>query len=179
MKYIYDDNLETARLRTRKVTKNDISIWADFFIDEEAVKFLPVLEFCSAEDTAAYWIDKQLNRYVDERFGLQALIEKSTNNFIGLCGLLSQEIDGKIEIEVGYHILKKYWGQGFAPEASKLFIDYAFKNNLQDSVISIIDKNNIKSQRVADKNGLVMEKEIKWSDKDVYIYRIIKRDWKN
>jgi RimJ/RimL family protein N-acetyltransferase len=83
-----------------------------------------------------------------------------------------QEVDGVNEIEVGYHIFKKYWGLGYAPEAAKLFIDYAFQNELTDSVISIIDIRNIKSQRVAEKNGLKREKQTIWSGLEVHIYRI-------
>ena len=89
-----------------------------------------------------------------------------------------QEVDRETEIEVGYHIFKRFWGQGFAPEAAKLFIDYAFKNNLSNSIISIININNIRSQQVAEKNGLVREKQTNWLDLNVYIYRIKKEDWR-
>ncbi len=178
MKYIYEDNLETERLITRKLNELDIPAWAEFFKDKEAVQFFPDFGLTSENERAKHWVEKQLNRYRDQRFGLQALIDKRTNNFVGQCGLLTQEVDGKIETEVGYHIFKKYWGQGFAPEAAKLFIDHAFKNNLSDSVISIIDRKNIKSQRVADKNGLKRDGETEWSDLEVYIYRIHKHEWK-
>ena len=81
----------------------------------------------------------------------------------------------KKEIEVGYHVLKKFWGQGYATEAAKLFIDYAFKNELANSIVSVIDVENFKSQKVAKKNGLTIDKKTKWLDhEDVYIYRIIK-----
>ena len=173
-KYIYQDNLESLRLVTRKLIENDIVIWSDFFAEKDAVELFPTFGLITNSDRAKQWIEKQLARYSDNRFGLQALIDKTSKKIIGQCGLVTQEVDGKTEIEVGYHILKQYWGQGYAPEAAKLFIDYAFKNNLTQSVISIIDKRNFKSQRVAEKNGLKIEKEIKWSGMDVYIYRIEK-----
>lgn len=173
--YVYGDNLTSERLRTRFLTKGDLPYWADFFKDKEAIALFPPMEG-SAEQKAEAWINRILQRYMDKRFGLQAIFEKETNTFIGQCGLLLQEVDGTTEVEVGYHILKKYWGKGYAPEAAKLFIDYAFKNELASSVISIIDKRNTKSQRVADKNGLLLEKETKWSGIDVYIYRIYKKN---
>lgn len=176
--YTYQDNLESTRLITRKLTKDDIITWSDFFKDKEAIEFFPTLGLPTNEDRAKEWIEKQLNRYAENRYGLQALIDKRSNVFIGMCGLLTQKVDRKIELEVGYHILKKYWGQGFAPEAARLFINYAFKNNLASSVISIIDKGNIKSQRVADKNSLIRERETIWSGFDVYIYRIRQADLK-
>ncbi len=120
-------------------------------------------------------IETQLARYAENRFGLQALVNKSTNEFIGLCGLLAQEVDGINEIEVGYHILKKQWEQAYATEAAKLFIDYAFEHHLTLSVVSVIDVDNFKSQRVAEKNGLKIDKQTKWiGDEDVFIYRISK-----
>lgn len=175
--YIYEDNLQSDRLLTRKLRETDIETWAFFFEDEEATQFLYLysLGLNSNIEISTHMITKQLERYENNRFGLQVIIDKKTNDFIGLCGLLSQEVDGKSEIEVGYHLFKQYWGQGYAPEAAKLFIDYAFKNNLTASVISVIDTENIKSQRVAEKNGLTIDKKTKWlDDEEVYIYRIHK-----
>lgn len=120
------------------------------------------------------WIEKQLKRYADNRFGLQAINDKHSGEFIGQCGLLAQEVDGIQEVEVGYHIFKNFRGKGYAPEAARLFIDYAFNNDLTESLISIIHVDNIKSQRVADKNRLTREKETSWSGLQVYIYRINK-----
>lgn len=172
--YSYDDNLKSKRLLTRFLTAEDILIWADFFSDKEAVEFLPTFGLSSNLERATYWIQRQLSRYKENNFGLQALIDKKTKEFVGQCGLIKQEVDGQIEIEVGYHIFKRFWGQGYAPEAAKLFIDYAFNNNLTDSVISIIDIQNIRSQIVAEKNGLKREKQTKWQEKDVFIYRVSK-----
>lgn len=179
--YIYKDQLTSERLITRYLTLDDIPIWEEFFEDEEAVEFLSLhlLGLKSNLEFSTHMIEKQLARYAENRFGLQALIDKSTNEFIGLCGLLAQEIDGINEIEVGYHILKKNWKQGYATEAAKLFIDYAFENDLTSSVVSVIDVDNFKSQRVAEKNGLKIDKQTKWiGDEDVYIYRITKDEKK-
>jgi RimJ/RimL family protein N-acetyltransferase len=103
------------------------------------------------------------------------LINKDTNEFVGQCGLLAQEVDGEQKVEVGYHIFKKHWGQGYAPEAAKLFIDYGFKNNQATSIISIINTGNVRSQKVAHKNSLTKIKQTTWSNLDVFIYQIDKK----
>ena len=178
-KYIYEDNLQSERLLTRKLNESDYLTWEEFFEDKEAVEFLNLssLGFNSNIEYSTHMINKQLERYKEKRFGHQALIDKETKNFIGICGLLTQEIDGKKEIEVGYHILKKYWRKGYATEAAKLFIDYAFKNELANSIVSVIDIENFKSQKVAEKNGLTIDKKTKWlDDEEVFIYRIIKEN---
>ncbi len=172
--YIYEDKLESERLITRKLIYDDRKIWCNFLSDKEAVEFFPDFGEKSAEERALYWIDKQMGRYAENRYGLQALINKQTNEFIGQCGLLLQEVNGKTEVEVGYHIFKKYWGQGYAPEAAKLFLNYGFKNDQATSIISIIHTKNKKSQRVAEKNGLIRGEEATWMELPVFIYRINK-----
>lgn len=174
--YTYRDHIETVRLLTRFLTPEDITLWADFFKDKDALEFFPAFNFTTNEEIAKWWIEKQLTRYQQKQFGLQALINKETKELVGQCGLLTQEVDGVTEVEVAYHVFKKYWGQGFAPEAARVFIDYAFQNNVADTVVSIIDVRNVKAQSVAVKAGLSREKQTRWSDHDVYIYRIRKED---
>jgi [ribosomal protein S5]-alanine N-acetyltransferase len=170
--YKYHDQLETDRLTTRFLTQEDILPWSAFFADEEAIKFFPDLQGDSGLDKSKHWIERQFSRYRENTYGLQALIRKETREFVGQCGLLIQEVDGLKETEVSYHILKKYWGNGYAPEAARLFINYAFSEKLTDSVISIIDTGNRKSQRVAEKNGLTVDKVTRHKELEVFIYRI-------
>jgi ribosomal-protein-alanine N-acetyltransferase len=176
--YVYPDEIESARLITQKLTESHILPWADFFKDKEAIEYFPSYDGTDLERSKS-WMERQLMRYTENRYGMQALLDKKSNEFIGQCGLLAQEVDGIAELEVGYHIFKRHWGQGYAPEAARLFINFAFENNLSDSIISIIHVNNLRSQRVADKNGLTREKQTKWLDLDVYIYRINKDNWSN
>jgi len=178
MSYQYEDNLESGRLITRFITLDDVPAWSEFFKDKEAIEYFPVMDLPDDEARARHWIERQLMRYANHKYGLQVLIEKKTNRFVGLCGLITQDLDGKEELEVGYHVFRKYWGQGFAPEAAKLFFDYAFNNNLSATVISIIHKDNIRSQRVAEKNGLKRDSETTWNNLEVFIYRVRKEDWK-
>lgn len=176
--YYYQDNLESDRLRTRFLQKDDVQKWIPFCEDEEAVTFLKLFMKPNHLESSQNWIDRQLSRYQEKRYGLQAVLDKNTGELLGQTGLLKQEIDGKWEIEVGYHMFKKNWGKGYAPEAARLFIDFVFSNNLAPSVISIIDINNVNSQRVAEKNGLKRETQTRWQGMDVFIYRIHKADWK-
>ena len=177
--YIYNDALESERLTTRFLTEDDISAWTSFCSDEESMEFFPELKLKTPQESAEFWIGLQLNRYAENRYGLQALIHKQTGEFIGQCGLLSQVVGEQKELEVGYHVFRKYWGQGYAPEAARMFIDFAFQNNQATSVISIIDVPNSKSQKVAEKNNLVREKRMIWSELDVFIYRIEKNQFNN
>ena len=173
-KYFYQDNLESLRLKTRFLTLDDINTWSEFFKSLEAIELFPAHFLPPGENHAAVWIERQLNRYKDKLYGVQAILDKSTGEFLGQAGLITQEVDEIKELEVGYHMLKKYWGNGYAPEAAKLFLDFAFKHQLNDSVISIINVKNFRSQRVAEKNGLQIDKKTIWREIPVYIYRIWK-----
>lgn len=175
--YTYKDQLESDRIITRFLTEKDYKAWSEFFEDDEATELFPDSDFQTNDEIAKHWIDKQMLRYKNKAYGLQALIDKQTNEFIGLCGLITQTVDDKPEVEVGYHILKKHWGKGLATEVSKLFLDFAFQNKQTNSVVSIIDKRNIRSEKVVIKNGLKREKETIWSGIEVYIYRIFEKDW--
>lgn len=169
--YLYEDGLTTERLCTRFLAPDDIKAWSKFFEDRDAIEFIPSHGLNSSEERAKFWIERQVKRYEHKRFGLQALIHIQTREFIGQCGLLLQEVDGKKELEVGYYIFKKYWGQGYATEAAQRFKTYAFKNKLADSVISIIDTGNVRSQKVAEKNGMSRGVQTKWQNIDAFIYR--------
>lgn len=167
-------HLETERLNIRPLTLDDVETWRPFTEDAQAMEFMMTFYRDETIDTPLHWITFQLNRYAEGRYGLMALLDKHTGEFIGLCGLLAQVIDDMPELEVGYHIFPKHWGKGYAPEAAKFFMDFAFDNNLSDNIISVIDVGNVKSQRVAEKNGLFREKQTVQKGDDVYVYRKFK-----
>jgi len=169
--YTYKDNLETDRLITRFITIDDIDTWTGFFETEECVKYFPTFGLTTAKARAEHWIKRCVERYSLNLFGLQALIDKETNEFIGQCGLLTQEVDGIKEIEVGYHLLRNHWGKGYATEAGNAFKTYGFQTKQTQSIISIIHIDNIASQKVALRNGMTNEKRTNWNDLDVLIFR--------
>jgi ribosomal-protein-alanine N-acetyltransferase len=170
--YYYADKLESPRLRTRWLTTADIPAWSIFMADPHVQQFFPNPDQLSAEERAASWVNRQLERYATQSFGLQALIDQQTQAFVGQCGLLLQQVDGRQELEVGYHIFSEFRGKGYAPEAAKLFLDFALQHRQADSVISIIHTANANSQQVAAKNGFVRENQTVYSGSEVYIYRL-------
>ena len=173
MKNHYSDQLKSQRLTTRFITKSDAQTWCDFVSHKEATEFFP--DFYAPNDPlpmAEKFLEKQFIRYKEKRYGLQALITKENGKFIGLCGLLDQTIDNQQELEIGYHILPQYWNMGYATEAAKTFMNFAKENALGHSLISIIDVENSKSQRVAEKNGFTKENRTNYQGYDVWIYRI-------
>ena len=117
---MYYQNYQTARLNIRELVIEDISIWTNFFDDPIHLKHLPLPlpTGLSNHQKAEFWIDKQFTRYKENRFGLMALINKDSNELMGMCGLLSQELDGEPVLELVYHLLSPWWGKGYAIEAA-------------------------------------------------------------
>ncbi len=171
MRYLYEDQLYSDRLFTRFLRPEDMETWEPFFENKLCTQFLSNFPDLSPMEKAKHMIDKQIERYDQKRYGLQMISNRIDNKPIGLCGLLLQQVDDVVELEVGYHFLYQHWGFGYATEAASIMIEYARKNKLSDSVISIIDLLNYKSQAVAERNGFVREKELLYFGDEVYIYR--------
>lgn len=177
--YTYTDGLETARLHTRFIVPEDAGTWMEFVKDPINTTFFPNEDKLPDEEWVNRWIGFSIQRYATNRYGLQALINKETGEFIGLCGLLLQELNGVNEVEVGYHILRKHWYKGYASEAAQLFRDYGFKSNAADNIISIIHPLNVQSKNVARKNGMTLsEQGTFFRGKEVDVFRINRSEWK-
>jgi RimJ/RimL family protein N-acetyltransferase len=161
--------LETPRLRLREFVSQDVDALALILTDAGTMRYDPVLfDRARVED----WIARNRRRYAANGHGLWALILKSTGELIGDCGVTVQSVDDIDELEVGYHLRRHHWGQGYASEAAQACRDWAFQNRSADYVISLIRPENLPSRRVAERNGMTVWKEIIWRDLPHSVYRI-------
>lgn len=175
--YLYQDGLQTERLITRFLQEADLEIFIPFMADKECTRFIPYYGIDNPTERATHIIEKQLLRYQENRYGLQLLLDKKTQAPIGMCGLLLQDVDGRPELEIGYHLLKENWGKGYAIEAAKAFKQYGFAHTQTDSIVSMIDVDNLRSQRVARQNGMLPEPQRRWLEYDIFIFRITRAEW--
>ena len=94
-------------------------------------------------------------------FGLYAVVERTRLEVLGYCGLSRfPDMNGKPEIEIGYRLTRAHWGQGYATEAASAVRDFGFNTLCLTRMISIIDPENVRSIRVAEKIGLRYEKDV-------------------
>jgi len=96
-------------------------------------------------------------QYVDYGIGRWAIVDKESNNFIGWTGLklVREFTNSHINYyDLGYRLIQKYWGKGFATEAAKASIDYGFEKLNLNEIYAMADCENIKSNNVLTKNGL-------------------------
>jgi RimJ/RimL family protein N-acetyltransferase len=113
-------------------------------------------------------MDQRLYRELG--FGLWLISLRETGAFVGDCGVTPQDVDGTTEIEVGYHVRRSLQGRGYATEAASAARDYARDVLRLDRLVAIIHPANMASQRVAEKIGLALDKEIHRHGSRVRIY---------
>lgn len=172
-------NQQSQRLIFRNVEPTDFDTWLEFCTNKDSLQYIFSQQNLLLKPTerCKIWFDKVFHRYENNLGGMNALIEKDTNAFVGMCGLLVQTVDGMEEIEIGYSLMPNFRKKGFAREAAKTCRDFAFTNNFTNSLISIIDPNNLDSIKVAINNGMTLAKQTIFQDTAVNIYRITKDEW--
>jgi ribosomal-protein-alanine N-acetyltransferase len=163
---------ETERLTFRKLEQADFNIWLAFHEEPLSFQFWEGMPKDPIE-ACQHWFDKAFSRYDNNLGGMNVLIDKRTNEFIGQCGLLVQTVDNIQEFEIGYSILPKHWKKGYATEAAQKCKTYAIENDLAKSLISIIHIKNIPSQKVAINNGMRLDKTTVYNDNPTHIFRVV------
>ena len=144
--------IETKRLYLRKLQLSDIKALSDILQDKDVMY---AYEHSFSNEEVMQWYEKQQERYENDGAGLLAVILKSENKLIGLCGLTLQDYKDKKVYEIGYLFNRTYWHNGYAIESAKACKKYAFEVLQADEVCSIIRDTNIASQNVALKNGMI------------------------
>lgn len=167
--------IETERLLLREYTIGDFDALYEIMSDSETMQHYPAP--FDAEKTGN-WISRNLENYEKYGFGLWAVVLKETNEFIGDCGITIQNIDGDMLPEIGYHIHKNYWRQGFAKEAARAVLDWVFENTHYDAIYSYMKYTNTASCSTAASIGMRKIKE--YSDPDniiSYVYAVKRSEW--
>ena len=153
--------IETERLFLREFVVSDKEELAKILSNQESMKFYPKpFNDKRVED----WIKWNIDNYKRYRHGLWAVILKEGNVFLGDCGITMQDIDGEKLPELGYHIKNEYCNKGYATEAAKACMDYAFRTFDYPVLYTYTKQDNKPSARVAEKNGMSF---VKYFEKEV------------
>lgn len=112
-----------------------------------------------------------------------AIIDKMSGQVIGQCGVTLQQTPQGTVHEVGYLLNRYWWHLGYAIEAARACKDYAFENIGAEQVCSIIRTENLASQRVAIRNGMVprslFTKHYWHQDMPHVVYSVSRAEWEN
>jgi ribosomal-protein-alanine N-acetyltransferase len=167
---------ETARLRLRPLTDDDLAVLHGWVLNPEFRRFLgpypPPLEQFVREQRA--WWDEHFRRH---GWGQWAVERKDDGTFVGRCGLIMQQVDGASEVEVAYAVGESFWGRGYAAEAARGTRDWAFRTLAVPHLVSLIHADNVRSARVAQTNGMTVWKETVFRDTPLRVFRITRPEW--
>jgi ribosomal-protein-alanine N-acetyltransferase len=149
----------TKRLTLRHFHILDAKPMYQIFGDPEVMHFGDGVQ---TKEWVDVWLRTCLEHYYQTwGFGPYAVVEKSSQNVIGYCGLFFfPDVNGQPEVEIGYRLARSAWGRGYATEAAGAVRDFAFNGLGLKQLIAMIDPANIASIRVAEKIGMHYEKDV-------------------
>jgi ribosomal-protein-alanine N-acetyltransferase len=140
--------IETRRLWLRELVPSDVDGLFEIFGDAAAMWAYPATK--DRGQTEA-WIEAARASYVANGWGLWAVIRTDDGAFLGDCGPMLQPVEGDLVPELGYHIVRREWGRGYATEAAIAARDWFFAQTTRDRLVSIVWPRNTASRRVAER----------------------------
>lgn len=162
--------LETSRLYFRRYTLEDYRFVYELVSDEQVMRYIGDGK-PKDNDYAINLINRMMEQYQNfDDYGLHLLIEKETNAYVGHAGIVAQIIDDTFELELGYWIHPKFWGQGYGKEAANALAIYANEEMGLERYISAIQVGNVASKKIARSNDMTLEKVIEMEGKQVQIF---------
>lgn len=158
-----DLNFETSRLLLRPYAIEDAARLFEMNNDLEVLKYTGDAPFESIEATQEYITDytsNPNNQLLKYEMGRMAVIEKKSAQFVGFCGIKTHESSQITDI--GYRFLRDQWGKGYATEACKEILKFAFDTHHKQQIVAHVHELNIGSQKVAEKLNFKLDHRFLW-----------------
>lgn len=173
--------IETERLLLREFLKTDWKAVHEYASDPEVVRYLewgpntPDETVAFLEGTLACQKEKPRRIY---EF---AITVKGDGKMIGACGLRIHDNNPE-QADMGYCYNRNYWRQGYATEAARAVISYAFSNLGLHRIIATCDTNNLGSAGVLRNSGMrqeghfIQDCKVRGEWRDTYQFAILKSE---
>lgn len=145
--------IQTSRLLLRQWKQADYPHLAKLNADPIVMEYYPNT-LTEAESSAM--ADKLHSLLLERSWGFWAVEIIETKQFIGFVGLHKPTYDLPVTpcIEVGWRLAKEYWGKGYATEAARAALKFAFEELHLSDVYSFTSVSNKKSWAVMERLGL-------------------------
>ena len=148
--------METQRLLLREMNPEDFEALFRVLGDPVIMQHYP---YAFDEQCVRSWIERNMNRYRENGFGLWAVCLKDTSELIGDCGLTLQNIEEEILPEIGYHIRRDCQRKGYARKAAMAVRNWAFQNTDYPALYSYCKYTNTPSIKTAESIGMRFDRE--------------------
>jgi ribosomal-protein-alanine N-acetyltransferase len=145
--------IQTERLRLRRWLPDDRKPFAELNADPRVMEHFPA-PLTRAESNAM--VQRIESHFEQHGFGLWALELPGTAAFAGFVGLMIPRFDAHFTpcVEIGWRLAFEHWGQGYAPEAARAVLRFAFEQAALLEVVSFTATGNARSRRVMEKIGM-------------------------
>ena len=164
--------LETERLVLRAFRESDTDAYAEMLADPEVMRFLG-----KPMSRAEAWrnMAMMLGHWRLRGYGFWAVEEREGGEMVGRVGCWRPE--GWPGLEVGWTLRRRFWGRGYATEAARASVEYAFAELKQTRVISLIAPDNAASIRVGLRLGERPAGEWEVFGTRVIVYAVGREEW--
>ena len=146
--------LRTERLVLREWREADRDAWAAMSADPEVMEFFPATLDRVAADAV---FDRSAASLEERGWGLWAV--EADGAFVGFTGLQPVPFEAAFTpaIEIGWRLARSAWGRGFATEAARASLDYAWRELALDEVVAMAVPANRRSLAVMRKLGMTRD----------------------
>jgi len=178
--------LETERLILRDYKEDDFDEYYRLKTDDKTMYYLQDIKLSTKEEACEDFqmvLDDMVKP--DRKFYFLHMELKDSHEQVGSVGytVVDDTPVGKI-VGAGYFIYPKFWGKGYTTEAFKRVLEFAFSENNVYRVSTGCLAENVGSERVMQKSGLIKEAEhvdYEWHDgkmKTRLEYRLLRSEWR-
>lgn len=171
--------IETNRLILREIEFKDESDMFEMDSDPAVHRYIENKPVESIEEIRNI-ISILKNQYIENGIARWAVIDKSTNEFLGWSGLkyFKNELNNHSNFyELGYRFKQKHWGKGYATESSIAILNYGFKKFNIDNIYAITDPQNENSIHVLSKLGFTFVEVFDYDGDATNWFELSRQNW--
>ncbi len=152
------NTIETERLYLRQWQASDFAPFAKMNANPKVMEYFPKLLTTSMSNAIAKKCQSLIN---DNGWGFWAVNLKETDTFIGMVGLNNANADMPFSpaVEIAWRLDNDYWGLGYATEAARASLNFAFVELGIEEVVSFTAVINKRSQLVMERLGMTNTQE--------------------
>jgi RimJ/RimL family protein N-acetyltransferase len=156
--------LETARLRLRRLTADDAPFILELLNEPSWIRFIGDRGVRTLDDARRYIAEGPAAMYERHGVGLLLVESKGDGDRLGMCGLLRR--DALPDLDIGFAFLPRHWGRGYAFESAAAVLEHARRDLGVARILAITSLDNDSSIRLLEKLGLVFQRVLRMPGDD-------------
>jgi RimJ/RimL family protein N-acetyltransferase len=165
---------QTPRLTLREMRPEDAPALALLNADPEVVRYTGDVPFASVEQAREFLENYPSISYLRDGYGRWLVLERDSDEVLGWCGLRMQDCG---EVDLGYRLVKRCWGLGYATEAAAACLDAGFGELGLAVIVARAANANVASLRVLEKLGMRVRGPVQCHGMDSTQYALTREAW--